>query len=69
VYLDISGVLPQVPVTATLSGPSVDPPTTKTGTSTSDGAIRLNWIIRLFGTYTVTGTAGQQPFTTQVNVH
>ena len=67
VFLDLKGPAGET-VTVTLTGSSVDEPVTQTGIMSEDGTLRISWIIRMHGTYTVKGTVGEETFTAEVMV-
>ena len=67
VYLDILGP-PGADVTVTLTGPGVISTATLSGTTGSDGRIRLTWVINRLGVYMQSGTVGETPISDSITV-
>jgi hypothetical protein len=67
VYLVVQGAA-GLPVTATLTGPAVASTATQSGVLDASGRLRLVWVIRAFGVYRATGTAGGAPISAEVTV-
>ena len=60
---------PGISVIATLSGPGLITSAQLSGDTSDDGLLRLTWRINLFGSYSVSGTAGGTAFSDSVNVN
>lgn len=67
VYLTVT-VSPGADVQAKLSGPGVSSEASQTIKAGSDGVAKFTWRIVSYGKYTVTGTAGGEKFSSEINV-
>ena len=55
-------------VTGTLSGPGMVGSALQSNVAGSGGQVRLTWTVNLFGSYSVSGTAGTSTFTASIVV-